>query len=59
MFVCVAEMYLLSEGPESYHYLSQSGCVQDNSLDDQQLFDSVMVGFPQLEDSHFNLQGAP
>lgn len=36
-------MYLLSEGAESYHYLSQSGCVQDNSLDDKQLFDSVMV----------------
>lgn len=36
-------MYLLSEGPESYHYLSQSGCVQDSSLDDKQLFDSVMV----------------
>lgn len=40
---CVAEMYLLSEAPESYHYLSQSGCVQDNSLDDKHLFDSVMV----------------
>lgn len=40
---CIAETYLLSEGPESYHYLSQSGCVQDNSLDDKQLFDSVMV----------------
>lgn len=42
-FSCFAETYLLSEGPESYHYLSQSGCVQDNSLDDKQLFDSVMV----------------
>lgn len=41
--VCVADLYLLSEGPEWYHYLSQSGCVQDGSLDDQQLFDSVMV----------------
>uniref|UniRef100_A0A7N8XQH6 Myosin X, like 3 n=1 Tax=Mastacembelus armatus TaxID=205130 RepID=A0A7N8XQH6_9TELE len=30
------EMYLLSEGPESYHYLSQSGCVQDSSLNDKQ-----------------------
>lgn len=41
--LCVADMYLLSEGPEAYHYLSQSGCVQDSSLDDKQLFDSVMV----------------
>ncbi|KAG7227496.1 hypothetical protein INR49_005311 [Caranx melampygus] len=36
------DMYLLSEGPESYHYLSQAGCVQDSSLDDKQLFDCVM-----------------
>ena len=42
-FLCVADMYLLCEGPESYHYLSQSGCMQDISLDDKQLFDSVMV----------------
>lgn len=41
--MCFADTYLLSEGPESYHYLSQSGCVQDSSLDDKQLFDSVMV----------------
>lgn len=41
--VCVADLYLLSEGPESYHYLNQSGCTQDSSLDDKQLFDSVMV----------------
>ncbi|KAG9349282.1 hypothetical protein JZ751_027725 [Albula glossodonta] len=33
------ELYFLSE-PESYHYLSQSGCVRDKSLDDKQLFDS-------------------
>ncbi|KAG7275710.1 hypothetical protein CRUP_011337 [Coryphaenoides rupestris] len=37
------DMYYLCEGPESYHYLSQSGCVQDVSLDDKNLFDSVMV----------------
>lgn len=43
LFLCVADMYLLSEGPESYHYLSQAGCVQDSSLDDKQLFDFVMV----------------
>ncbi|KAM6986769.1 LOW QUALITY PROTEIN: unconventional myosin-X [Aplochiton taeniatus] len=36
------DLYLLCEGPESYHYLSQSGCVKDRSLDDKLLFDSVM-----------------
>ncbi|XP_067106712.1 unconventional myosin-X [Osmerus mordax] len=36
------DVYFLSEGPESYHYLSQSGCVTDRSLDDNQLFNSVM-----------------
>ena len=41
--MCVADMHLLSEGPESYHYLNQSGCVHDSSLDDKQLFDGVMV----------------
>ncbi|TKS67300.1 Unconventional myosin-X [Collichthys lucidus] len=44
-----ADMYLLSEGPESYHYLSQSGCVQDSSLDDKQLFDSVMEALKVME----------
>ncbi|XP_056894751.1 unconventional myosin-X isoform X1 [Takifugu flavidus] len=43
------DMYLLSEGAESYHYLSQSGCVQDNSLDDKQLFDSVMEALKVME----------
>lgn len=43
VFLCVTDMYLLCEGAESYHYLSQSGCVQDSSLDDEQLFNSVMV----------------
>uniref|UniRef100_A0A3Q3KXQ5 Myosin X, like 3 n=1 Tax=Mastacembelus armatus TaxID=205130 RepID=A0A3Q3KXQ5_9TELE len=43
------EMYLLSEGPESYHYLSQSGCVQDSSLNDKQLFDSVMEALKVME----------
>uniref|UniRef100_A0A665WVU8 Unconventional myosin-X-like n=1 Tax=Echeneis naucrates TaxID=173247 RepID=A0A665WVU8_ECHNA len=43
------DMYLLSEGPESYHYLSQSGCVQDNSLDDKQLFDCVMEALKVME----------
>ncbi|KAG5833155.1 hypothetical protein ANANG_G00272860 [Anguilla anguilla] len=47
------ELYFLTE-PESYHYLSQSGCVRDKSLDDKQLFDSVMealkvMGFTEEE----------
>ncbi|XP_056145205.1 unconventional myosin-X [Lampris incognitus] len=43
------DMYFLSEGPESYHYLSQSGCVKDSSLDDKQLFDSVMEALKVME----------
>ncbi|XP_077947267.1 unconventional myosin-X isoform X1 [Gasterosteus aculeatus] len=43
------DMFLLSEGPESYHYLSQSGCVEDGSLDDKQLFDSVMAALSVME----------
>ncbi|XP_034041694.1 unconventional myosin-X [Thalassophryne amazonica] len=43
------DMYFLSEGPESYHYLSQSGCVADGSLDDKQLFDSVMEALKVME----------
>uniref|UniRef100_A0AAY4BF16 Uncharacterized protein n=1 Tax=Denticeps clupeoides TaxID=299321 RepID=A0AAY4BF16_9TELE len=34
------ELFLLGEAPECYHYLSQSGCVKDRSLDDKQLYDS-------------------
>uniref|UniRef100_A0A8C7K3F8 Unconventional myosin-X-like n=1 Tax=Oncorhynchus kisutch TaxID=8019 RepID=A0A8C7K3F8_ONCKI len=37
------ELYFLSESPESYHYLSQSGCVKDRSLDDLKLYDSFMA----------------
>ncbi|XP_068602601.1 unconventional myosin-X [Brachionichthys hirsutus] len=44
-----SDTYLLSEGPESFHYLSQSGCVQDTSLDDKQLFDSVMEALKVME----------
>ncbi|XP_061579633.1 unconventional myosin-X [Cololabis saira] len=43
------DMYLLSERPESYHYLSQSGCVQDSSLNDKQLFNSVMEALKVME----------
>ncbi|XP_036395889.1 unconventional myosin-X-like [Megalops cyprinoides] len=42
------ELYFLSE-PESYHYLSQSGCVRDKNLDDKQLFDSVMEALKVME----------
>uniref|UniRef100_A0A7N6AH58 Myosin X, like 1 n=1 Tax=Anabas testudineus TaxID=64144 RepID=A0A7N6AH58_ANATE len=35
--------------PESYHYLSQSGCVHDRSLNDKQLFDSVMEALKVME----------
>lgn len=34
---------MLADSPESYHYLNQSGCVKDRSLDDKHLYDSVMV----------------
>ncbi|XP_045076121.1 unconventional myosin-X-like [Coregonus clupeaformis] len=43
------ELYFLSEGPESYLYLSQSGCVKDRSLDDLQLYDSVMEALKVME----------
>ncbi|XP_071774448.1 unconventional myosin-X isoform X2 [Centroberyx gerrardi] len=43
------DMYFLSEGPESYHYLTQSGCMKDSSLDDKQLFDSVMEALKVME----------
>ncbi|XP_028992569.1 unconventional myosin-X [Betta splendens] len=43
------DTYLLCEGPESYHYLSQSGCVHDSSLNDKQLFDSVMEALKVME----------
>ncbi|XP_036401500.1 unconventional myosin-X-like [Megalops cyprinoides] len=42
------EMFFLTE-PESYHYLSQAGCVKDRSLDDKQLFDSVMEALKVME----------
>uniref|UniRef100_A0A3Q3W028 Myosin X, like 1 n=1 Tax=Mola mola TaxID=94237 RepID=A0A3Q3W028_MOLML len=42
-------MHLLSEGPESYHYLNQSGCVHDSSLDDKQLFNGVMEALKVME----------
>ncbi|KAG7330718.1 hypothetical protein KOW79_004687 [Hemibagrus wyckioides] len=43
------DMYLLLDSPEDYHYLRQSGCVQDGSLDDKQLFLSVMTALKVME----------
>ncbi|XP_029557863.1 unconventional myosin-X [Salmo trutta] len=43
------ELYFLTEGPESYHYLSQSGCVKDRSLDDLKLYDSVMEALKVMQ----------
>ncbi|XP_041118755.1 unconventional myosin-X [Polyodon spathula] len=42
------ELYFLSD-PESYYYLSQSGCVNDKSLDDTQLFNNVMAALKVME----------
>ncbi|MBN3273929.1 MYO10 protein, partial [Polyodon spathula] len=42
------ELYFLSD-PESYYYLSQSGCVKDKSLDDTQLFNNVMAALKVME----------
>ncbi|KAG7263679.1 hypothetical protein CRUP_035551 [Coryphaenoides rupestris] len=36
------EQYFLGDPPESFHYLSQSGCLKDKSLNDKELFNSVM-----------------
>ncbi|KPP69957.1 hypothetical protein Z043_111247, partial [Scleropages formosus] len=44
----IRRMYFLEE-PECYYYLSQSGCVKDRSLDDKQLFDSVMEALKVME----------
>ncbi|XP_031414316.1 unconventional myosin-X isoform X2 [Clupea harengus] len=43
------ETYFLSDLPESFHYLSQSGCVKDRSLDDKQMYDSIMEALKVLE----------
>uniref|UniRef100_A0AAX7SPW5 Myosin X, like 1 n=1 Tax=Astatotilapia calliptera TaxID=8154 RepID=A0AAX7SPW5_ASTCA len=38
-----ASLYFLEDPAESYHYLSQSGCLKDKSLNDKELFNSVMA----------------
>ncbi|XP_008275165.1 unconventional myosin-X [Stegastes partitus] len=41
--------YFLEDPPESFHYLSQSGCLKDKSLNDKELFNSVMEALKVLE----------
>ncbi|KAI7808580.1 putative unconventional myosin-X [Triplophysa rosa] len=43
------EMYMLADSPDAYHYLNQSGCVKDRSLDDKQLYASVMEALKVME----------
>ncbi|XP_068607805.1 unconventional myosin-X [Brachionichthys hirsutus] len=42
-------LYFLEDHPESFHYLSQSGCLKDKSLNDKELFNSVMEALKVLE----------
>uniref|UniRef100_A0A671TP67 Myosin X, like 1 n=1 Tax=Sparus aurata TaxID=8175 RepID=A0A671TP67_SPAAU len=41
--------YFLEDPAESFHYLSQSGCLKDKSLNDKELFNSVMEALKVLE----------
>ncbi|MCJ8732972.1 hypothetical protein PDJAM_G00217640 [Pangasius djambal] len=43
------DLYLLLDSAKDYHYLRQSGCVQDGSLNDKQLFLSVMEALKVME----------
>lgn len=42
------DLYFLEDSPELFHYLSQSGCLKDKSLNDKELFNSVMVSAAAL-----------
>ncbi|XP_061599184.1 unconventional myosin-X [Cololabis saira] len=42
-------LYFLEDPPESFHYLSQSGCLKDKSLNDKELYNSVMGALKVLE----------
>ncbi|CAB1427869.1 unnamed protein product, partial [Pleuronectes platessa] len=42
-------LYFLEEPAESFHYLRQSGCLKDKSLNDKELFNSVMEALKVLE----------
>ncbi|XP_060918799.1 unconventional myosin-X [Labrus mixtus] len=41
--------YFLEEPAESFHYLNQSGCLKDKSLNDKNLFNSVMEALKVLQ----------
>lgn len=36
-------LYFLEDSAELFHYLSQAGCLKDKSLNDKELYNSVMV----------------
>ncbi|KAK5857623.1 hypothetical protein PBY51_010853 [Eleginops maclovinus] len=42
-------LYLLEDPPESFHYLNQSGCLKDKSLNDKELYNSVMEALKVLD----------
>lgn len=42
-FIFIEEFYL--SVPENYHYLSQSGCVEDKTISDQESFREVIVSY--------------
>ncbi|XP_054894337.1 unconventional myosin-X isoform X2 [Poeciliopsis prolifica] len=47
-------LYFLEDPADSFHYLSQSGCLKDKSLNDKELYNSVMealkvLGFTEEE----------
>uniref|UniRef100_A0A672HW69 Myosin X, like 1 n=1 Tax=Salarias fasciatus TaxID=181472 RepID=A0A672HW69_SALFA len=44
-----ASQYFLEDPAESFHYLSQSGCLKDKSLNDKELFNSVMEALKVLQ----------
>ncbi|KAK1893530.1 Unconventional myosin-X, partial [Dissostichus eleginoides] len=42
-------LYFLEDPPESFHYLNQSGCMKDKSLNDKELYNSVMEALKVLD----------
>ncbi|KAM6912324.1 unconventional myosin-X [Xenentodon cancila] len=42
-------LYFLEDPAESFHYLSQSGCLEDKSLNDKEVYNSVMGALKVLE----------
>lgn len=48
LFFLSPGLYFLEDPAESFHYLSQSGCLKDKSLNDKELYNSVMVGVTSL-----------